>query len=232
MSSAPPQAAVSDVVAPAASPTPSFIRSVDWIWRVRGQLALPAGQSPDTAIERLAPLFDEPGTSIQTSASTLAFIKKDPPAQDKLAVFDAGVLSVDDGGGSPVLRYDMSSRFLLACFLAPFMFFAFGQIGLAAANYQKAKAEAEEKTAKKPEKKKPEMKDPVLHPVDAFLGAPAPKTAKEMKAEREKKKKEPPSAKPAYVFTGIFAFLYVLGRILEEMLARRQFSRRLTASDA
>lgn len=176
-------------------------------------------------IDRLVPLFDVPNTAHERVGNMLLFTKKDPMAQDRLAVFDAGLLTIVDQGNRPRLRYELSSRFLLACFLAPFLFLAFGQLGIAAGEYQKAKSEAGKAEETKDEDK--EEKEIVLNPVDIALGAPAPQTRKEMKAEKEEKENEPPSAKPAYILAGIFAFLYMFGRILEERLARSLFKKQL-----
>lgn len=201
------------------------IRWVNWIWRIRGKLDPPDGQSASSLIDRLVPLFEAPSTTHQRDGNMLLFTKQAPLAHDRLAVFDAGRLIIADAGQRLQLHYDLSSRFLLACFLAPFLFLAFGQLGIAAAEYQKAKSEASKaEAAKDKDKDKPEI---VLNPIDIALGAPAPLTRKEMKAEKEKKDKEPPSAMPAYIFAGIFAFLYVLGRILEERLARSLFRKQL-----
>ncbi len=215
---------------PAAQPGPATatsttgsappLRWIESIWRIRGHIDLPAGHSASTAYDLLKPLFETPGTTHDHASDGLSFSKKDPPAQDRLAVFDGGRLTIAETESGPVLRYDLMSRFLLACFLAPFLFLAFGQLSIAAAEYQKAKSEASKGEKKEKDKEKPEI---VLNPFDIVLGAPAPKTRKQMKAEKEEKEKEPPSALPANIFAGIFAFLYVLGRILEERLVRSLF---------
>lgn len=196
------------------------------IWRISGQVELPPGQSPAAAIDRLEPLFDAIGTRYERSEIGLIFSKKDPAAQDKLAVFDAGILHIADDAGAPALRYTLNSRILLACFLAPLLFLAFAQITLTTAAWEKAAAEAEKKT--KPEKmKKDDRKEFVLNPVDVFLGAPAPKTKKQMAAEKAEREKEPPSATPAFVFAGLFAALYLIGRILEARLVNALFRKAL-----
>lgn len=221
--------------APAGPERPSLLRHFDWIWRVRGEIELPEGQSADTALDRLTPLFNETGTSHERGAATVYFTKKDPAAQDRLAIYNAGLLQVDDAPGRRLLRYELTSHALLACFLAPLLFIAFGQLAITAETYQRAQAEAAEKAekAKKKDKKADKNKDEARefprNPIDVALGAPAPKTKKEIKAEKEKKKKEPPSATPAWVFAGIFALLYLIGRILESRLVNRLFARTLRA---
>jgi hypothetical protein len=65
-----------------------------------------------------------------------------------------------------------------------------------------------------------------LNPIDKFLGAPAPKKpAKNGKDKDEKDKKPSPTA--AYVFAAIFATLYGVGRILEDVLVKSLFRKRL-----
>jgi hypothetical protein len=64
-----------------------------------------------------------------------------------------------------------------------------------------------------------------LNPVDNFLGAPAPEKPKKDDAGGGHGKKASPTA--AYVFAGIFAALYVIGRILEDRLIRTVFRKAL-----
>lgn len=207
-------------------------RFIDWIWNVRGSVSLAPGQSPREVFDRLDPLFHEYGTTYTRSDDTLVFEKKDQPAQDKMSVFDRGVLTIDDGAQGPVLKYRLSSRILLFCFLAPLLFLAFGQLSVAVANWEEARMTPAEKA--KIEKKEAARKDKVLpqHPIDKFLGAPAPDAPKkdEKKRDGEKDEKKKPkglSPTPAYVFAGIFAFLYLVGRVLEDRLVLRLFRRRL-----
>lgn len=197
-----------------------MIRSLtNWIWHVRGSLPLPPGQSHEDAFDRLAPLFHEAGTSYERGSDTLTFTKRDQAAQDKMSVFDGGVLHIRQDATGAVLGYDMVSRALLYCFLTPLLFLAFAQLTIAVGKYEKAQAEASEKT-KKPEKEKEPVR--TLHPIDKALGVPAPEKPKKDKAEDDDY-----SPKPAYVFAGIFAALYVAGRILEDRLVRALFRKSL-----
>ena len=206
------------------------LRYIDWIWHVRGSVALAPGQSDDEAFERLDPLFHEYGTSYERTGDTLAFTKKDPAAQDKMSVFDHGVLTIDKRAGGPVLRYELMSRILLFCFLAPLLFVAAGQLTLFLGAFEKPPTAAEKKKAEE-KKKAAEKKGPTpLNPIDKFLGAPEPDSPKKKAADKEKADDKKPSAKPAYVFAGIFATLYLVGRILEAWLVRRLFRRRLLGS--
>ncbi len=198
------------------------LRFIDWIWHIRGSLTLAPDQSSDEAFDRLDPLFHETGTSHERTGNTLTFRKKDPAAQDKMSVFDGGVLRVEKSAAGPVLRYQLASRALLFCFLAPLLFLGFAQLTIALGKFEKPSTEASDKS------KKAEKKEPVtpMNPIDKFLGAPAPEKPKkdEDKPGRRGKK---PSATPAYVFAAIFAFLYLVGRILEDRLVRSLFSKRL-----
>ncbi|RVU03243.1 hypothetical protein EOE18_16645 [Novosphingobium umbonatum] len=196
------------------------LRFIDWIWNVQGSLPLSAQTSSEEAFDRLAPLFRQVGTNYERFQNQLRFAKKDPAAQDKMAVFEQGLLQVEQGEAGPVLTYHMRSRALLLCFLAPLLFLAFGQLTIFAGQMEKAPV-----TAKAPEKPKAALP---MHPIDQWLGAPAPEKpdAKKKESAAEKKaKKFSPTA--AYVFAGIFAALYLIGRFLEPWLVRRLFLRQL-----
>lgn len=207
------------------------LRFIDWIWHVRGSLALVPEQSSEEAFDRLDSLFRQRGTSHERTYDTLTFRKKAQAPQDKMSIFDDGVLRIEKGEGGSVLRYNLSSRALLLCFLAPLLFLGFAQLTIVVGKYQKSSTEASEK-AKEEEKKKPELK---LHPIDKFLGAPEPekpkedekKKGKDKDKEKEDDKDKKPSPTPAYVFAAIFATLYVVGRILEDWLIKRLFRRKL-----
>ena len=209
---------------------------IDWIWHVRGSLALVPGQSSTDAFDRLEPLFDEVGTSHERTRDTLIFTKKNPAAQDKMSVFNHGVLAIQGDAAGPVLRYKLSSRTLLFCFLLPLLYIGVARLTVEVGKLDTpsaadiAKAKAKEATKKK-EKDKPEV---AMNPIDKFLGAPEPKKkattpegkAKE-KAEKAERARRPFSPMPALVFAGIFATLYVAGRILEDRLVKRLFRNRL-----
>jgi hypothetical protein len=201
------------------------LRYIDWIWQVRGSVALPAGQSSDEAFARLDPLFDQPGTSHERAGDRLTFRKKDPAAQDKMSIFDSGVLAVEPGGAHPVLRYWLNSRTLLFCFVLPLFFLGIAQLTIQLGKYEKPPAEAAAKEKKKVERQ--------MHPIDKYLGAPAPekKDKNKIKSKAEKAKdaedKKKLKPKPSYVFAGIFAALYVIGRLLEAWLVNRLFRTRL-----
>lgn len=210
------------------------LRLIDWIWNIRGSVLLAPGQSSDDAFARLAPLFQQPGTTHERVDDTLSFRKKDQAAQDKMSIFDTGVLLIEQGVEGAVLRYRMASRALLFCFLAPLLFLAFGQLTVALGKLESPTAAAAEK-AKKEKEEKEKNKVIELNPIDKFLGAPAPEKpkkddkdkAKAKGADKDKNKKHSPTS--AYVFAAIFAALYVVGRILEDWLIKRLFRRTLHA---
>ena len=192
------------------------LRFIDWIWHVRGSLALAPGQSGNDAFDRLDPLFRQTGTSHQRTADTLTFSKKDQAAQDKMSVFDGGALRIEKGGAGSVLRYDLISRALLFCFLAPLLFLGIAQFTIVIAKYDKPPQEAKKHEAAAQ-----------LNPIDKALGAPAPDKSKKDDEDGGGKKGKKLSPKPAYVFAGIFATLYLVGRILEDRLVLRLFKKAL-----
>lgn len=197
------------------------LRFIDRIWHVRGSLALAPGQSSDDAFDRLDPFFRQTGTSHQRTGGTLTFTKKDQAAQDKMSVFDSGVLRIEKGEAASVLRYDLISRALLYCFLVPFLFLAIAQFTIVIAKYDKPPHEA------------PPKKHLQMNPVDKFLGAPAPDPNKQDDDDsggKGKGKKLSPTS--AYVFAGIFAALYLVGRILEDRLIYYRFRKALPGSGA
>jgi hypothetical protein len=208
---------------------------INWIWQVRGSLALAPGQSSNDVFGRLDPLFQRPGTRYDRTKDTLTFQKRDQAAQDKMSVFDSGVLRIEKGAAGSILRYNLNSRALLFCFLAPLLFLLLAQITIAVNDFYApgtsaadklaaAKAEAKEKEADEKLAKVP------MNPIDIALGAPAPEKpgAKGKNDKNEDKKKPTPTS--AYVFAGIFTVLYIVGRILEDRLIRSLFQKRLLSS--
>lgn len=198
------------------------MRFIDWIWHVRGSLPLAPGQSGDDAFARLDPLFRQTGTSHEQASGMLVFRKKDQAAQDRMSVFDEGVLQIENAPGGAVLHYHLISRALLLCFLAPVLFLAFAQITVALGKLEKPAAEASD-SSKKAEKK---AVDVPMNPIDKALGAPAPEKKKDGKDKaKEKDKKHSPTS--AYVFAAIFATLYFVGRVFEDRLVKTLFRKRL-----
>jgi hypothetical protein len=209
-----------DATAPRASLGYSvYRRFIDGIWHVEGSLPLAPGQSVEDAFERLDPLFRQTGTTRERTGDTLSFRKEIQAAQDKMAVFDGGVLRIEQDAPGLMLRYRLASRALLFCFLAPLLFLAFAQATIVLGKFEKARTEAK---GKKPEVKKPPV---VLNPIDKALGAPEPDPPKKKGKKDEDDKK--PSPTPGYVFAGIFAALYAVGRILEDRRIKALFRKSL-----
>jgi hypothetical protein len=197
-------------------------RLLQWIWHVRGSVALPPGQTSDDVFARLDPLFREPGTNRQRDGSRLSFRKRDQAAQDRMAVFDGGELRVESGAGAPVLRYHLTSRALLFCFLAPLLFLGVARLTVLVGEYNKPTA-AEIAAKEKREEAKAKLP---MSSIDKFLGAPAPEKPKK-KDPKAKADDDKPAPTAAYVFAGIFATLYLVGRIGQARLVRRLFRVRL-----
>lgn len=196
------------------------IRFTDWIWHIKGSLALPLGQSSDEAFSRLDPLLRQTGTTHERNSNALTFRKKDQAAQDKMSIFDGGVLKIEEGSAGPVLHYRLASRTLLFCFLMPLLFLSFAGLTVAIGKLEKPSTE---------KSKKDDKKDKVLpqNAIDKFLGAPAPEKPKKDKKTDDDKKPKPTTA---YVFAAIFAALYVVGRILEDRLVKSLFKKKLAGS--
>lgn len=202
-------------------------RFFDWIWHIRGSLALAPDQSGEEAFDRLDPLFRQDGTSHERTSDTLTFRKKDQAAQDKMSIFDGGVLEIKKSTAGSVLHYHLTSRALLFCFLAPLLFLSFAQLSIAVGKLEKSSAEVADKSGKSSDAAaKPKKKDAELpqNPIDKFLGSPAPEKPKKGKSEDKDKKPSPTSA---YVLAALFAALYIVGRILEGRLVRTLFNKRL-----
>jgi hypothetical protein len=188
------------------------LRFIDWIWHIRDSVALAPGQSSEDAFDRLDPLFGQAGTSYQRTNDTLTFTKKNQAAQDKMSVFDGGALRIDKSVGGSVLRYHLTSRALLFCFLAAPLFLAIAQFTVVVVKV--------EKPTPHEEKKHPDLP---MNWIDKALGAPEPDNSKKDDADEDKKL----SPKAAYIFSGIFAALYVVGRILEDRLIKARIKKSL-----
>jgi len=200
---------------------------IDWIWRIRGKLPIAPAQSPAEAFAKLDGLFQEAGTSYRIDHDTLRFTKRDQLPQDKMSVFDGGTLRIADG----TLRYDMMSRALLACFLAPLLFFAIGKVGVALDGWRNPPELAAAKEAAEKKRSRIKAEDVPMSPVDEFLGAPKPEKEKK-DGEKMGKKNRKPSMTTAYVFMGIFFALWVLGRILENVMIHSRLRKLLAGEDS
>lgn len=193
---------------------------------MRSSLALDESLSPDEAFARLDPLLQTAGTQYEVAGDTLTYSKENPAAQDKLATFTSGTLTISQQGTGSRLSYDLGSTALLLCFLAPLLFLAFAQLAVTLSAMDGPLTEDARGVDKK---NKDEDKEIRLNWIDQMLGAPEPEQPDEKKdKEKEKEKEEKHSPTPAYVLAGIFAVLYVVGRILEPWLIKRTFRSALT----
>ena len=183
-------------------------------------------------------MFRQTGTSHQRTDDTLTFRKKDQAAQDKMSVFDEGVLQIERGVAGSVLRYHLTSRALLFCFLLPLLFLGIAQLTIFIGKQQKPSSEAASASGKAAKAhKKSAAKDAAkkqtvvpLNPIDKALGAPAPEKPGKNGGDDDEGGGKKPSPTPAYVFAAIFAALYVVGRILEDRMVRALFKRNLRGS--
>lgn len=192
---------------------------IDNIWRVRGEVPIDPSLTADEAFARIDPMLRTPGTTIVTEGGALAYSKHNPAAQDKLATFTRGRMWVERAGAGAVLRFDLFSHALLLCFLTPLLFLGFAQTAILINSWEASSTETAEKSAAKKEDEKPK---PVkkLHPVDEFLGAPAPEDPKKKKEEKKDKGRHSPDE--GYFMAGLFALIYLVGRWLEPFLVRRR----------
>ena len=191
---------------------------IDNIWRVRGAVPIDSAISAEEAFARIDPLLRTPGTTVDHDGGVLVYSKHNPAAQDKLATFTRGRMWIERAGAGAVLRFDLFSHALLLCFLAPLLFLGFAQMAIAINAWEASGAEASEKSEKKDDKKPPVAKK--LHPIDEFLGAPAPEDPSKKKDEKKDEGRHSPDE--GYVLAGIFAAIYLVGRWLEPFLLRRR----------
>lgn len=199
---------------------------IDNIWRVRGEVPIDPSLSAEEAFARIDPLLRTPGTTVVTEGGELAYSKHNPAAQDKLATFTRGRMWIERAGAGAVLRFDLFSHALLLCFLTPLLFLGFAQAAILINEWEAASTEATEKSAKKDDEKPKPVKK--LHPVDEFLGAPAPEDPNKKKDEKKDKDKGRHSPDEGYFMAGLFAAIYLVGRWLEPFLVRRRLRALLT----
>lgn len=206
---------------------------IDRIWTARGFIELDPPRAPADVFARLDPLLQAKGTGYDVDGNTLTYRKDNPAAQDKLATFTRGTLQVVQEGGQSILRYRLTSPALLMVFLAPLLFLMLGQV-IILVNQLDRGSEEEKATAEKQKQEEKDEEPPPLNFIDQALGAPAPESLEEKKKrEQEEGKKEDGelSPKPAYVFAGIFAVLFLVGRFLEPWLIKRTFRRIVNGLD-
>ncbi len=201
---------------------------IDRIWRTRDSVQVAERLNADEAFARLDPLLQTSGTQYIVEGDTLTYSKENPAAQDRLATFTSGTLLLSEQEGGARLSYDLGSTALLLCFLAPLLFVGFGQLAVGLSTLEGPQTEDARKAGKKDKDEDAEVQ---LHWIDQMIGAPAPEQPDDKKKKEKEKEKEPKhSPTPAYVLAGIFAALYVVGRILEPWLIKRTFRNALTGA--
>ncbi|NQX94824.1 MAG: hypothetical protein HRT64_07905 [Erythrobacter sp.] len=219
---------------------------IDRIWRAASSVELGAASSAPEVFDRLDPLFNVQGTNVRLEGETLTYSKTNPGAQDKLATFTSGTLTVVREPGGTRLAYDVGSTALFLCFLAPLAFLAFGQFASYLNEIEKPAIMAE--IAEKEKEKEEEPEETIeLHWIDQFLGATAPerpgegdKESREQVSDRNGKSSEEDeedevqgyhSPNIAYAFAGLFFVVYLVGRVLEPYLLKRTFRAALDGAD-
>ncbi|MEN7538443.1 hypothetical protein [Aurantiacibacter flavus] len=202
---------------------------IDWIWRIRGEIAIEPPLTTEETFARLQPLVDKETTECDIGDSTLTYVKGNPAAQDRLATFSRGTFTVEQQGGLTRLLYDVKSNALALVLLAPLFFLGFAQVAVAINQWEDRKAELAKGEATGEAVEDEEEGEPAPHHwIDEALGAPAPETLEQkqqrMEEEGEQKKEKLPTT-PSYALAGLFLALYVLGRFLEPYLFRRTLKR-------
>ena len=123
----------------------------------------------------------------------------------------------------------MSSTALLLCFLAPLLFLFFAQAMTQINAWEAASAAAVEKSEKDTDKPKAKRELPWF---DQRLGAPEPEDPAKKKTQDKDKPKEKLKTTPAYVLSGLFFVIYLVGRWLEPFLLRRRLREALSGPAA
>ncbi|MEL6434930.1 MAG: hypothetical protein AAFQ28_14135 [Pseudomonadota bacterium] len=215
---------------------------IDRIWRAASSIELDTQVCVREAYERLAPLFDTQGTEVVIDGNAMTYAKTNPVAQDKLATFTSGTLVITEDEAKTRLSYDVGSTALFLCFLAPLAFLALGQFAVFLNEIERP-AYLSEKAEREAEKDAEKDEAIELHWVDQMLGAPAPKqpgeedeTSRREDArggeDREDEGEGYHSPKTAYAFAGIFAAIYLVGRVLEPYLLKKTFRNALSLAQA
>lgn len=200
---------------------------IDRIWIIRGAVELEQPLDAREAFNRLAPLFDPEEVELGSLGTTLSYRKANPEAQHKLATFSSGTLEFQTRGDISEIAYRVRSPALLLTFLAPFLFLAFGQtiVGIGLLN--------QAMTAEAAEEEEEEEEPGELHWIDQMLGAPAPEKPDEKDEQKEGEEEEDDDHSPlrSYGLAGVFALIYLIGRILEPRLFRSALRKALTGDE-
>ncbi|MEE4199675.1 hypothetical protein [Erythrobacter sp.] len=197
------------------------LRLFERIWRVRSSLPLEEDLSTSQVFERLDPLFQTPGTEVDIAGDTLTYSKANPAAQDKLATFTSGTLTVTEREGAPALAYDVRSTALWVCFLAPLFFAGMALLAMGLNTLDPVDPDRDRSAQEESEEAEPPRE---LHWIDQMLGAPAPETEEEKErreAEEGEDEEEAHDWIPGAVLAVMFIVIFAVGRVLEPYLLRR-----------
>lgn len=196
---------------------------IDRIWVACGTLELDQPLNAREAFDRLAPFFDAKEVELDSSGTTLSYRKANPDAQHKLATFSSGTLEFQTRDDTARIAYRVRSPALLLTFLAPILFLALGQaiVGIGMVN-QAVTAEEKEDEDEEPGE---------LHWIDQILGAPAPEKDDDNEEGDDEEEDEDHSPLRAYGLAGVFALIYLIGRVLEPRLFRSALSKALSGEE-
>lgn len=195
---------------------------IDRIWTARGDIELDPPRTAKEAFAKLDPMLQENVSEFEVNGDTLRYRKNNPAAQDKMATFPKGTLQVVQEGGRSQLRYELISPALLMVFIAPLFFLVFAQVATAVNEMEKS---SQEEAADKDEEEEDDEEPQPNSAIDQWLGAPAPETLAEKKEREEREEEEDEgthSTTPSKVLAGIFATLWLFGRLFEPWLMRRR----------
>jgi len=208
---------------------------VEKIWRTSGAVTVSEPLGRDEAFGRLAPLLDDERTELALEGDTLSFVKSNPAAQDRLATFNRGELRYERGAEGTSLHFDLASPALVLTFLAPVLFFLLGQAFIGLGLLEETLG-GDRRAVAEEESEEDEKEPRELHWIDQMLGAPAPESPEEEddtgEGEDEEEEDDTYSPTASYVFAGIFAVIYLVGRVLEPFLLRRTLRRALAGEIA
>lgn len=199
---------------------------INRLWWSHGTVSVDEALAPDEAFGRLAHFFEEGESAFDEDGTTLAYRKANPAAQHRLATFSSGILHYAQREHRTEIAYRVRSPALLLTFLAPLLFFALGQsiVGIGMLNESMSAEESEEEEKKEPGE---------LHWIDQMLGAPAPEAPDEGEdgEDKEDEEDEDHSPMPAYGLAGIFALIYLVGRVLEPRLFKANLRKALSGEE-
>ena len=199
---------------------------IDRIWRSRGVLPVEPPLPAPEILDRLSGLFDEGEFALDRAGKRLDYRKPNPGAQDRLSTFSNGSLELAGDGEGQVLRYDVGSPALLLTFLAPLLFLGLAQGFVLLGQWEESKEASQSEDEDEDEE---DDKPGELHWIDRMLGAPEPEDP-DKEDEEESEEDDDYSPRDAYGLAGLFALIYLVGRVLEPYLLRKTLRRTIHAA--